>query len=219
MSWQVRWFSIAAIPMAVFSGATIIYFYRYVHKFQLFAATATLFSILAILFVFITSFLAVYGQGNVSNATPQFLNASGWLRNNTPSTSKIMTDWMDGSLVEALANRTSFSDSVDTGQRNGNTTPVIRIYNFSKFLFAGARNFSFLNSTRPDYLLVRRGWNPVFIHAFEDEANVGNVSLGATNIYLLLNESAPTINGNGANLVRVYKNNDTIIYRVMDNSS
>jgi asparagine N-glycosylation enzyme membrane subunit Stt3 len=214
VSFQIRWIAIPAVPVAIFGAygldALVARAAKIKFRFQLSSMAISCFLSLIIIF----SVGTVLTQGNPNLVTPQFLNATSWLKNNTPGPSTVMTMWMDGSLVEALANRTVYVDSVNWGQNTGNLSNVNKIYNFSKFLFADSGNFTFLDSTRPDYLLVRENWITAYSGALEYEANVTNVSINETNLYLFLKSNDTVIRSGNVILTRVYGNNDTIIYRV-----
>ena len=119
-----------------------------------------------------------------------------------------MTQWEDGSLVEGMANRTTYIDSVDNGQ---NST---KIYYFNRFLFADKYNFTFLAGTKPDYFLFRRIWKN-YSTSEEVEANLTNVNLNDTNLDLFISSNATIINGTGAGLVMLYRNNDSTVYKVV----
>jgi uncharacterized protein YukJ len=65
----------------------------------------------------------------------------------------------------------------------------------------------------PDYLFI--GKHDIFaFKPTEIEGNLTNVTLNKTNIYLLFNRTNATFSDGSVRLVRVYANNDTIIYRV-----
>ena len=152
------------------------------------------------------SFAVIFSQGNFAN--PQFFNAITWLKNSTPRNSTVLTVWSEGSVVEGFGNRTSYTDSVDTGQN------ATKIYAFSRFLFTNEYNFSYLSEVSPNYLLLR-SYFLGSAQPLEVEGGLSNVALNKTNLYLLLNNSNSTIIGNSATLIKVYTNNDTTIYKVI----
>jgi asparagine N-glycosylation enzyme membrane subunit Stt3 len=214
VSFQIRWVAIPAMSMAVFGAygldALVARVGRTRFRFPLAPAVVSCFISLVVIF----SAGNILTQGAPGYVTPQFLNATAWLKNDTPASSTVMTGWMDSSLVEALANRTVYVDSVNWGQNTGNLSNVNRIYNFSNFIFEGAGNFTFLDRTRPDYLLVRENWITGYLPALEYESTLKNISINSTNLHLFLYSNDTTITGGGVTLTRVYKDNDTIIYNV-----
>ncbi|MDE1856707.1 MAG: hypothetical protein KGH98_01330 [Candidatus Micrarchaeota archaeon] len=112
------------------------------------------YSIIAVLMAM--NFYIVWGQSYtlypVDNINPEFLGALSWMANNTPSNSTVLTFWPDGSIVEAMAHRQSYLDSV--GGQN-----ATRIYMMARFLFNSTPDLQFLKKAgKPDYILARTTW-------------------------------------------------------------
>lgn len=131
------------------------------------------------------------------NINPQFNAALYWLKDNTAPNATVLTLWEDGSLVEYVANRTSFSDSMA-----GNT----HLNNFALFLYAQQCNYTYLNIAHPSYLLVRYYWQ--YVNTSLDLTNISNRPYNNTNIAGFMR------NNTCSGLSLVYRNNDTSIYKV-----
>lgn len=215
LSLQIRWVALAAVPMAVFASYFVLKMYEGLAKTKLFEISAKSLVVIILLLTASISAATIITQPNSSNATSQFLNATSWLKNNTNKSSTVLTEWADGSLVEALANRTSYMDSVDAGQGTGDPALAAKAYNFSRFIYGNEYNFSFLNYSKPDYLLIRQIWVYKYSKAYEEEGNLSNVSLNDTNLHLFFTSNETTINSSGVSLTRVFGNNDTVIYKVI----
>jgi hypothetical protein len=86
--------------------------------------------------------------------TPKFISALSWLHNNSASSSVALTLWPDGSVVEAVANITSITDSVGSQYAYVANPFAAWLYNSSpdpEFLLGNL-------SKKPDYLIVRSTW-------------------------------------------------------------
>ncbi|MDE1811146.1 MAG: hypothetical protein KGH66_03830, partial [Candidatus Micrarchaeota archaeon] len=82
----------------------------------------------------------------------QFLTAMAWLNTHTTANSTVFTIWPDGSVVEAIGGRQSYTDSV--GGENGT-----RIQLSSQYLFNTTGNAGFLYGIgKPDYIVSRGFW-------------------------------------------------------------
>ncbi len=118
--------------------------------------------------------IAYFGTLYTANLAPadainhQFINATYWLKNNTPNNSVILTLWPDGSVVEGFGNRTSVMDSV--GAQNYTKADA-----FALWLMNSTPDPGFITSPgigHPDYLLVRNTWLAESGGIFQ-EADVG----------------------------------------------
>ncbi|MGC8586588.1 MAG: STT3 domain-containing protein [Candidatus Micrarchaeia archaeon] len=104
----------------------------------------------------VMNFYSTYVQSiSVTQAdgiNPLFLQAMAWMRNNTPSNATVLTMWPDGSVVEAWAQRQSYTDSV--GGENAS-----RIYPFAHFLFGtNQSSLAYIEKVHPDYIVARTFW-------------------------------------------------------------
>ncbi len=199
----VRWAFLLGLPASIFCAYGIWNVYTLLSKRNNQTLRAAFLSA-AISVLFILSASVVLTQTTYWNQ--QLANTFSWIASNTPQNSTILpSTWMDGSLIEGLSDRTAYTQSVNiTGAK---------AYSISRFLLANAYNFSFLAEIKPDYLLLERSSinDPKSI---EKEGAFGNVTLNATNLYLLLESANSTISSGSVTLYRVYSNNDTIIYKV-----
>lgn len=133
--------------------------------------------------------------------TPGLFNALAFLRTHTPANATVLSMWDSGSMIEAVAGRTSATDSV-TGLKMG---PIL---NYSHFLFANAMNLTYLQQERPDFVFVRK------IDIYYNYSIAGHfkeTSINGTNLQLLLhgqNISTPTLALNV-----IYDNGNNIIYK------
>jgi asparagine N-glycosylation enzyme membrane subunit Stt3 len=211
--WQIRWESIVALPVAVFSAYAVSAISdRASHVKSLPHLGPTVFSACVSLTIILS--LGLVLTISPQNApTQQFMNAMSWLRGNTAPNSTIMTLWEDGSIVQAFSNRTVYVDSVDWGQNSMNLSTIYKIYNFSSFLVAKEGNFTFLGRTKPDYLVAMEYWMNDS-QSIEGEANRTGINVNYTNLYLITHPTGSALFGYGAELTRVYNNTDVIIYKV-----
>ncbi|MGC9011185.1 MAG: hypothetical protein ACP5JN_03555 [Candidatus Micrarchaeia archaeon] len=151
----VRFNSLLSVPLAIFSAYTlywlIIYFKKY-NKAFLYAG----YGVIAALVLYTITINYSYSQvlRQADNINPQFLEALGWIKNNTPPNSVFLTLWPDGSPIEGWADRISVTDSV--GSQNATKADA-----FALWLYNSSPDGQFLLSNingKPDYLLVRYSW-------------------------------------------------------------
>lgn len=138
--------------------------------------------IVACLYSLDMAYINVFTSVQADDMNPLFYSAISWLGNNTAPNARVLAVWTDGSVVEGLANRTSYIDSV--GGENGT-----RILNMSRFLF-GLTNGSYLYDIgKPNYIVARQYW-------FGEESGIaaeGNVPNFAPYFFITmagLNESS-----------------------------
>ncbi|MDE1833631.1 MAG: hypothetical protein KGH58_04400, partial [Candidatus Micrarchaeota archaeon] len=127
--------------------------------------------LLAVVVVF--GFYSAYATSITSTpadgVNSQFLTAMVWLSQNTPANSTVLTIWPDGSVVEAIGNRQSYTDSV--GGENGT-----KIQLTSQYLFNTTPDSQFLYSIgKPNYIVSRGFWFQE-IYGLATEGLVTNVS-------------------------------------------
>lgn len=212
LSAQVRWITLIALPISVFSayfisetlGVSSASYKRIGIKYRNIARAVAVIIILSIIISSAGTQLSQTASGIIPNG---FQSAISWVRSNTPTNSTFLTEWQEGSVIESLANRTVYVDSVDKGQN------ATEIYNLSRFIFAKGYNFTYLRAVRPNYLLLRYAWYNES-HGLEIEGNLTNVSINSTNMHLLLNNTNSSIENAGVVLDKVFSNNDTVIYKV-----
>ena len=156
----IRFNSLVSIPLAIFAAYTIYWILLAIRqlvgeRFKLLFLIIACVVVLSLLIV-ILYYDTIYGAGvsQADSINPAFLNATLWLKNNTPANSVVLTLWPDGSVVEGWGNRTSVTDSV--GSQNATKADP-----FALWLFNSSDEPQFLTSSingRPDYLLVRNVW-------------------------------------------------------------
>lgn len=188
----VRYNSIVAVPIAIFAAYAIYsigkIFFKGNIKIKNFDMLYVYIAV-ALIMILIIAYTA-YAQSNTDyqadGINPAFLNATLWLKNNTPANSTVLTMWPDGSVVEGFGNRRSYTDSVG-GEINSRITP------FAQFLFNDSVDTNYLYKIRPDYLLVRNYWfDEISGIAIEglvtnisaygiDPLSLGNTSYNSTN--------------------------------------
>ncbi|MDE1823360.1 MAG: hypothetical protein KGH50_03475 [Candidatus Micrarchaeota archaeon] len=152
----IRFNSIVAVPIAIFSAYTIYWLIAYAKKTNrkpvYYASFIPLLAMLALLSYQAVSYTShLYPADAINN---QFIQALQWMKANTPANGVVLTIWPDGSVVEGVANRTSVTDSVGA-QRNSIAGP------FAAWILGSDPDGQFLTSNitgRPDYLLVRSTW-------------------------------------------------------------
>lgn len=136
--------------------------------------------------------------------TPEYHSTMLWIANNTAQNATFLTWAGDGTPLEYWANRTSYSDT------NIGDYPLV-ITQFQQFLFAQALNFSYLDAVHPDYLLVNHYW---IMNGLQYLDNYTNRSINGTNLQLIEQGYAMITSYNGTDLMLVYDQNGTAIYRV-----
>lgn len=178
----VRWSALFALPAAVYGAYGIYALMKMLKPSRTVVLSAVLFCIITL-----SGFGAIFSWNTSPyDVTPGVLAASSWIGSNTPTNSLVMTLWPDGSVVESIGHRESYSDSIMGGTQ---------MPGFGRFLFAKAGNYTYLNRTldlsRPNYLLVRSYWRQESV-AISVEAGLGfNTSINGTNLQQLINGDAP----------------------------
>ena len=135
-----------------------------------------------------------------ATVTPQLISSMNWIRIHTPKNATFLTSWPDGSLIESIGQRQSWSDSIQ-GLSYGQS--------FGRFLYARSGNFTYLENISPNYILVQSN----FLNqtaAFASEANISSPTINGSNIQALLNNSY-----NNSFFKDIYSQNGIIIFRVI----
>ena len=188
----IRFTILAVAPLAVLSGAALSKLSKS-NWLNLIVA----FSLLAPF-----TFLAVNIQP--AGITPQLVSAMQWIKNNTSTNATFLTSWPDGSLIEGIAQRQSWSDSIQA-QHYG--------FSFGKLLFARAGNPTYLYNISPNYLVIQSAFKNQ-AQAIAEEAGVKPVYNGS-NLQAFLNTSIVQLTNN--KIVAVYNTEGVIIYKVKVN--
>ena len=146
-----------------------------------------------------------------------FINASVWLGSHTPGNSLIVSLWPDGSVIESVANRTVWMDTV--GSLN-----ATRTYAFARWVFSQSTNSSYLSSlpqNLPTYIFFRKVWQEESL-AISIEGGYGGT------YYIQDNYTPPGISGTvyaellnctscsmgNYTLTLVFNNSDSRIYKI-----
>ncbi|MEM3828165.1 MAG: STT3 domain-containing protein [Conexivisphaerales archaeon] len=192
----VRWlilFTIPACVLAAYFVYAIFTILKISEEGQLYIAISLC------IFAFASGLNFVFAYQPADYLNSQFLAALVWMKANTPANSTVLTMWPDGSVVEGWAMRQSYTDSMMS------QIPSLFVA-FEKFLYERAGNYSYVQSLKPSYLLVRQTWKRETIGILTEIGYPLNKSINGTNFQQLLNGTAP--------YPIVFKNNDTIIYKV-----
>lgn len=210
----IRFNSLVSVPVAIMAAYTIYWFLAFANKQQ--AKALRMIGLAAMGIIIISALVAliyydnIYSSGLVQadSINPQFLGAMQWLKANSPNSSVVLTLWPDGSVVEAVANRTTVTDSV--GSQNGTeATP------FAAWLFSNTSDPQFLAekiNSYPNYLVVRNSWLEETQGIFTEANITANASdFGFQPIYSY-NEN--TLNSTVRQLV--LKNQDTYPYVIVN---
>ena len=196
MLYETRTIVAIAMPACIFGAIGIQYLLEKRHTSKYLLALIAVFSMASSVYAF-----SVGSQP--AGINPQELAALAWLRNNTAQNATVLTFWQDGSLVEGLANRTSYSDSV-VGLDKG--------AGFERFLFENQGNLSYIAAIKPQYLLIRHYWLNITL-GMELQAHIStNTSLNGTNLKMLEAFPSNIIEGNLI-LLQIFHNNDSAIYK------
>jgi len=160
----------SAVLLEVLFGLTVIYLIASVFKPEMkmnYVFVALLAAVL--LFSFYQAYATSITSSPADGVNSYFLAAMSWLSANTPQNSTVLTIWPDGSIVEAVGNRQSYTDSV--GGENGT-----KIQLTSQYLFNTTPDTQFLNNIgRPDYLVSRGFWFQE-IYGLATEGLVSNIT-------------------------------------------
>ena len=150
----IRFNSLVSVPLSIFGAYTVYWIATFCKRRKLlyFASLVAIAAIVIYMIFICQSYLpSLFPADNIN---PSFISAVGWLKNNSASSSVVLTLWPDGSVVEGVANLTSVTDSV--GSQNASKADP-----FAYWLFNSSDDPQFLTSSingRPDYLLVRDTW-------------------------------------------------------------
>ncbi|MGC8572071.1 MAG: STT3 domain-containing protein [Candidatus Micrarchaeia archaeon] len=158
----IRFNSMLSLPIAIFSAYAIYIIYLFFSPFYINIKNSKIPTVAIylgfVIAIIVLQFSMVYSSsiaqvGSADGVNPMFFQALEWMSNNTPINSRILALWPDGSLVEAIGNRTSFMDSV--GGENS-----IRIEQYHSYLFNGTPDNAYLynKAFKPNYILARNFW-------------------------------------------------------------
>lgn len=159
----IRFNALLSIPLAMISAFTIYWLIIAANNLKLaypggkYALLILLTIALLYVAIKLVSNANFYSHALVQadSINPQFLSAMQWLKANSPSNSVAVTLWPDGSVVEAIANRTSVMDSV--GSENASKAAP-----FAAWLLNDSPDPQFLTTPTlmgsPNYIIVRTSW-------------------------------------------------------------
>ena len=195
----IRWLILFSIPACIY-GAYLIYALITIFQMRKQRAIIIVCGFAAIALVLGVHFVAVLQPADFLNQ--QFISALSWMKNNTAANATVLTLWPDGSLVEGVADRASYTDSV-----MGLAPWPPYVVEFEKMLYAKAGNYSYIQSIkpRPNYLLVRRVWLKETLGILIQIGKPLNTTYNGTDLQQLVNGTAP--------FPIVFRNNDSIIYK------
>ncbi len=152
-----RFNSLASVPLAIFSAYGIYALWKLLYddagSIKPFVGVGVAIIIVAVLAygIYVTAMESA-NTPQADGINPLFLQAMGWMKNNTAANATVLALWPDGSVVEGWANRTSIMDSV-----GGQTSQII--YNYSDFLFSTDNSSEFLYQYgKPQYIVGREFW-------------------------------------------------------------
>jgi asparagine N-glycosylation enzyme membrane subunit Stt3 len=176
----IRYNSLLSVPLAMTSAFTIYWLILAANNLKIAYPYARFISLAVLGIAFFYVFYQLVYYANMYSSTlsqadsinPQFISAMQWLKANSPANSVVITLWPDGSVVEAVANRTSVMDSV--GSESGPLAP------FAAWLLNTSPDPQFLSSPQvgsPNYIVERTTWL-IETQGVYTEANISaNVSL------------------------------------------
>jgi len=156
----IRFNSLLSIPVAIMGAYSLYWLALAANSMKSqtirYAGLIACAIVIVLVFYFLYSYASLYSSSltQADSINPQFISALQWLKANSANNSVVLTLWPDGSVVEAVANRTSVMDSV--GSENGS-----KAIPFAAWLFNDSSDPQFLESSiagRPNYLLVRTPW-------------------------------------------------------------
>jgi len=215
-----RYNSIASIPFAILGAYTFIKIYDWskvrverIGKGILSLSPKDIRGILGLAFLMsivfsLMNFLFTQPAGYINK---DFISSMAWISNNTPNNATFLTLWQDGSLIEGLGNRISYTDSVS----GLNAT---RTYEFSNFLYG--INYNYLNSVRPQYLLLRYLYiNQSQNLGLEGNLIVTNTILNKSILYDLLTYCNLKCKVSNDSLELAFSNNGVKIFKVSYNEN
>ena len=199
-SMELRWLSLFAIPACIYA-AYLVYALAAtlrLRRRQIIIALTGLSAIALLLGLYVM--LPLRPADSINNG---FLQALTWLKANTPANATVLTMWPDGSLVEGYADRESYTDSIMSMDPQAAAA-------FERFLYQPAGNYTYITSLKPSYMLVRKTWLQELPGILIESGLPLNKSYNGTNMqqFLQVNGTAPPP------FPVVFRNNDTIIYRI-----
>lgn len=197
------WQDLLALPMAVFAGAGLYAVAKAIGGLQ----ARTIVVVAAVLAYLVVAALTAWPVTQAYTYTPPFFEALQWLRNSTPPTATVFSQWSDGAAIEAVASRQVYANAW-----SAHDGPIL---NVSSFLLG--QNATALSQVRPDYVVVRYLWfSP---NGYKDIAADGHFDPPAfyqrTNFYTLLYHCAPVCAIDNVTFVEQFANKDTIIYKAI----
>ena len=206
---QDRWGVLIAMPVAIFASLFIHLLFEYRERFNFSDSKINQMLALVLLIGILVPLYQFLPVGNPTGVSNTYHLTLDWVQNNTASNSTFLTEWDDGSAIEAWGSRQSYTDSV--GGENG-----IKIAQFSDFLAQPAGNFSYLAQVKPNYLLVRNYWSQQ-INSILIQGNLSTTTpLRGSNFNLLINETPNQTSSTNGTIVlkKVYEEYNNTIYSV-----
>ncbi|HUY70101.1 MAG TPA: STT3 domain-containing protein [Candidatus Baltobacteraceae bacterium] len=160
----------STVALEVLFGLTVVYLIVSIFRPEMRMRYVFVLLLAAVmLFGFYQAYATSITSSPADGVNSEFLSAMAWLSANTPQNATVLTIWPDGSVVEAVGNRQSYTDSV--GGENGT-----KIQLTSQYLFNTTPDTQFLNSIgRPDYLVTRGFWFQE-IYGLATEGLVSNIT-------------------------------------------
>jgi asparagine N-glycosylation enzyme membrane subunit Stt3 len=150
----IRFNSLLSVPISIVSAYTIYWIVCFFKRYKLAYYASYILVALLIIYMFQTDLNYITGLAPADQINSNFINAMLWLKNNSATNSVVLTLWPDGSVVEAVANLTSITDSVGSQYAYVANPFAAWLYNASshpEFLLSNL-------SKKPDYLVVRSTW-------------------------------------------------------------
>lgn len=189
---QQRFIVLITLPVAIIAALGVEAFTKYL-RFSLPDVLFRLMIIITLLMQIVIPFIQFGTATPAGYQTPQIFDALAWLKNNTAQNVTVLSFWTDGSMIEGIAQRQSYTDSV-VGQN------ALHVLEFRDFALARAGNYLYLHKINPNYLLLRKNW------LYYNQFRVNEIE-GSNLQFLLTNQTSPE-------LQRVYNNSEVVIYKV-----
>ena len=203
--WQMRWSYILALPACIFGALGAYEILIIIKKGDRIFFYGAVIAVVGI--VLVTSILNIgLATKTADYQTPAMMQTLAWIRNNTPQNSTFLSLWPDGSLIEGIAYRDAYSDSM--------AAAGMGYQEFPDFLYARLGNLSYIEQVRPDYVWIRK----CLLLENSSVKQMGNLStntsLNLTNFLSLEEGTNITATDLKVSLMYIYNNSDGYLYKV-----
>ena len=207
----IRFVSLACVPVCILMAYFII---KVLDKMNVKMLTTMFLACLIVMSLF-WAYEYVSTWSPVNGITPPYISSLGWLNTHALKNSYVLAYWSDGSEIEAIGNRSVYSDSVallgdlqnTTGWFMGNSSSFAQFNPTPSYLLVRSEDFNesygfCLFSSTPGYKNCTQAENLTYIQKLQpnwyrlwESCNALNCSIqyGDNNLTLMLNANGTKI--------------------------